>query len=147
MNWRAHLFIGICCGAIAAYFLSLQLPEAAIFTAISAAASLLPDLDIGNSKASRAANTAALLAALAAAFLLSFSKGGGIAEFLSSFAIIAACLLAIGFFIRPRHRGFMHGVPFALAAAAVCYAAFGLLAALAFATGYLSHLAADRLPL
>jgi len=147
MNYRAHLFIGVCCGAIAAYLLRLPIGEAALFTAISAAASLLPDLDIGNSKASQALKAAALLAALAIAFLLSFARGGGAAEFLSSFVLIAAALIAAGAIIRPRHRGIMHSVPFALAAAALCYVAFGFLPALAFAIGYLSHLASDRLPL
>ena len=146
MNYRAHLFVGICCGATASFLLRLDLPAAALFTAISAAASLLPDLDIGNSKASQAARAAALLAALAAAFLLSFANGGGAAEFLSYFVLVAAALIAAGILLRPRHRGIMHGVPFALAAAAIFYAALGLLAALAFAIGYLSHLAADRLP-
>ncbi len=145
MNWRAHLFIGISCGAIASFFLNLSFTETALFTAISAASSLLPDLDIRSSKASRAAYAVAFLAVLAAAYFLSFAKGGGVGDFLSSFAIIAAALLAIDFLLRPRHRGALHGAPFALAAAALCYFIFGALPAGAFLIGYCSHLAADRL--
>ena len=145
MNWRAHLFLGVACGAIAAYLLQLQLLDASAFCAVSAISSLLPDLDIRNSKASKATYAAALLCVLAAAYFLSFASGGGMAEFLSSFAVIAAALLAIDFIFRPRHRGAMHTAPFALAAAAICYFALGALAAGAFLIGYCSHLAADAM--
>ena len=143
MNWRAHLFIGFACGAIAAFFLRLPLLDAAIFTAISAASSLLPDLDIRNSKASQAAYAVALLAVAAAAYYFSFAKGGGIDGFADAFLAISATLLAIDLLFRPRHRGLMHRLPFALAAAAVCFAIFGAFPAGAFLLGYLSHLAAD----
>ncbi|MCX6772102.1 MAG: metal-dependent hydrolase [Candidatus Micrarchaeota archaeon] len=143
MKWRAHLFIGVACGAFAAFLLRFPLPDAAVFCAISAASSLLPDLDIRNSKASQAAYAVALLALLAAAYFLSFAKGGGWREFALSFIAILCVLAALDLLIRPRHRGTMHGAPFALAAAAVCYAVFGALASGAFLLGYLSHLAAD----
>jgi len=143
MNWRAHLFIGVASGAVAAYFLQLSLLPALLFTAISAASSLLPDLDIRNSKASQAAYGVALLAVLAAAYSISFAKGKGAAEFLSSFAIIAGALLALDLLFRPRHRGIMHSFAFLAAIAAACYFFLGSLVALAFSIGYFSHLAAD----
>ena len=144
MNWRAHLFIGVAAGAVAAYLLRLGLPDAALFCAVSALSSLLPDLDIRNSKASQAAYSVALLAVLAAAYSLSFAKGGGLQSFVFSFFAIAGALLALDLVFRPRHRGVMHGAPFAIVAAAACYAFFGALAAGAFLLGYLSHLAADQ---
>jgi len=145
MNWRAHIFIGVASGAIASYFLGLGLPNAILFCAISAASSLLPDLDIRNSKASKAAYAAALLAVLAAAYSLSLAKGRGAGDFVLAFAAISGALLLLDLLFRPRHRGVMHGAPFALAAAIVCYAAFGALPSGAFLLGYCSHLAADRL--
>ena len=136
MNYRAHLFIGVACGATAAFLLRLPMPDALVFSAVSAASSLLPDLDIRSSKASRATYAVALLAVLAAAFSLSFAKGGGLPEFALSFLAIALALLAVDLVFRPRHRGVMHGAPFALAAAAVCYAAFGAAVSAAFLLGY-----------
>ncbi|MCX6772131.1 MAG: metal-dependent hydrolase [Candidatus Micrarchaeota archaeon] len=143
MKWRAHLFIGVAASAFAAYLLRLGLPDAAIFCAVSAASSLLPDLDIRSSKASQAAYAVALLALLAAAYFLSFARGGGWQEFALSFIAISCVLAALDLLIRPRHRGMMHSLPFALAAAAACFAVFGALASGAFLLGYCSHLAAD----
>ena len=145
MNWRAHLFIGVSSGAIAAYLLRLDMPNAIFFCIVSAASSLLPDLDIRNSKASRATYAAALLFVLAAAYFLSFAKGGGFQGFALSFLAIAGALLVLDLLFRPRHRGMMHSAPFALAAAAACYLLLGALAGGAFLLGYCSHLAADRL--
>ena len=145
MNYRAHLFIGVACGAVAAYLLRLGLPDAAVFCAVSALSSLLPDLDIRNSKASQAAYAVALIAVLAAAYSVSFAKGGGLGDFAFSFFAISGVLLAVDLIFRPLHRGMMHGAPFAIVAAAACYAFFGALAAGAFLLGYCSHLAADRL--
>jgi len=143
MNWRAHLFIGVACGAFAAYLLRLDLLSAAVFCIISSLSSLLPDLDIRNSKASKATYAVALLAVLAAAYTLSFAKGGGISEFALSFAAIACVLIVLDVVFRPRHRRMMHTAPFALVASAACFAIFGALAAGAFLIGYCSHLAAD----
>ncbi|MFA6214741.1 MAG: metal-dependent hydrolase [Candidatus Micrarchaeia archaeon] len=143
MNWRAHLFIGVSCGAAAAFLLSLPLAQAASFTIISSAASLLPDLDIRNSKASRATYAAAFFAVLAVAYRFSFANGGGFQEFAVAFLAIGGALAALDLLFRPRHRGAMHGAPFALAASAACYLMFGALASLAFLIGYCSHLAAD----
>jgi len=143
MNWRAHLFIGVSSGAIAAYLLRLDLPNAIFFCAVSAVSSLLPDLDIRNSKASQATYAVALLCVLAAAYSISFAKGGGIQEFVFSFLAIAGTLLVLDLIFRPRHKGMLHSAPFALAAAVVCYVVFGALAAGAFLLGYCSHLAAD----
>ncbi|MFA6907535.1 MAG: metal-dependent hydrolase [Candidatus Micrarchaeia archaeon] len=145
MNWRAHLFIGVACGAAAAYLLRLGMLDAAFFCAVSAASSLLPDLDIRNSKASKATYAVALLAVLAAAHSLSFAKGGGAREFAIAFAAIGGALLAIDILFRPRHRGVMHSAPFAFAAAVAAYFIFGAPASGAFLLGYCSHLAADRL--
>jgi len=144
MKWRAHIFLGICTGAVAAYLLSLPLASAFFFCAVSAASSLLPDLDVRNSKASQATYAVALLAVLAAAFSLSLAKGGSVQDFAISFLAISGVLIVLDLIFRPRHRGMMHGVPFALASAAACYAIFGALAAGAFLIGYCSHLAADK---
>ena len=145
MNWRAHLFIGVACGAIAAYLLRFDMFSAIFFCAVSAASSLLPDLDIRNSKASKATYAVALLAVIAAAYSLSFAKGKGLQEFALAFAAIVAVLIVLDLLFRPRHRGVMHSAPFALAAAVACYLFFGALSAGAFLLGYCSHLAADKL--
>ena len=145
MNWRAHLFIGVASGATAAYLFQLALLPALLFTAVSAASSLLPDLDIRNSKASKATYAVALFAILAAAYSVSFAKGKGLDEFALAFTAIVLALLALDLLFRPRHRGMLHSAPFALAAAAACYVFFGALASGAFLLGYCSHLAADKL--
>ena len=145
MNWRAHLFIGVASGAAAAYLLRLGLIDAALFCIVSAASSLLPDLDIRNSKASKATYAVAFFAVLAAAYSLSFAKGKGLQEFALAFTAIVLVLLAIDLLFRPRHRGMLHSAPFALIAAAACYLVLGALTAGAFLIGYCSHLAADRL--
>ena len=145
MNWRAHIFLGICCGAFAAYLLSFPIASALVFCAVSAASSLLPDLDIRNSKASQATYAVAFLSVLAAVYSLSFAKGGGLQDFAVSFFAISGVLLALDLIFRPRHRGMMHGLPFALAASAACFAFFGAFASGAFMLGYCSHLAADAM--
>ena len=145
MNWRAHLFLGISSGAAAAYLSWLGLPDALLFCAIAGGSSLLPDLDIRNSKASQSAYFAAFFAVLALSYQSSIAKGGSISEFASSFGIISAALLAADFLFRPRHRGVMHSLLFALACAAACYAAFGMLPSAAFLIGYSSHLLSDWL--
>ena len=143
MNYRAHLFIGVACGAVAAYLLRLSLPSAALFCAVSAVSSLLPDLDIRNSKASQAAYAVAIFAVLAAAYAFSFARGGGIGDFAFAFFGLACALLLLDLIFRPRHRGMMHGAPFAVAASAACLVLFGELMAGAFLLGYCSHLASD----
>ena len=144
MNWRAHLFIGISLGAVSSFLLRLPLlPDALLFCAISGAASLLPDLDIRNSKASKASYAVAFLAVALLSYQNSIAKGGSLADFASTFAVVCAVLLAADFLFRPRHRGVMHSVPFAAAAAVACFAAFGLLPSAAFLAGYCSHLLAD----
>jgi membrane-bound metal-dependent hydrolase YbcI (DUF457 family) len=145
MFWRAHLFVGLSLGAFASYLLKPGLPDSLLFCAISGVSSLLPDLDIRNSKASQATYFAAFLAVLALAYQSSFAKGDGFSEFASSFGIIAAALLAIDLLFRPRHRGVMHSMGFLLAIAVVCYLAFGAMASAAFLLGYSSHLLSDRL--
>ena len=139
----SRFFIGFASGAFAAYLLHLDLPNALFFCAVSSASSLLPDLDIRNSKASQATYAVALLFVLAAAYSFSFAKGGGFQEFAISFLAIAGVLLVLDLIFRPRHRGMMHSAPFALAAAVACYFVFGPLSAGAFLLGYCSHLAAD----
>jgi membrane-bound metal-dependent hydrolase YbcI (DUF457 family) len=144
MKWKAHLFIGISFGAIASLLLGLSLlPDAFLFCAISGAASLLPDLDIRNSKASQASYVVAFFAVVLLSYQNSIAKGGSLGDFASSFTVISALLLAADALFRPRHRGAMHGVPFAFAAALVCYIALGMFPAAAFLLGYCSHLMAD----
>ena len=145
MNYRAHLFIGVASGAVAAYLLHFDLQNSLFFCAVSALSSLLPDLDIRSSKASQATYAVAMFALLAVAYSLSFAKGGGLGDFAFSFFAISGVLLALDLVFRPRHRGMMHGAPFALAASAACFALFGALASGAFLLGYCSHLAADQM--
>jgi membrane-bound metal-dependent hydrolase YbcI (DUF457 family) len=143
MNWRAHLFIGLSLGAAAASLLGLGLPDALFFFAISGISSLLPDLDVRNSKASQATYFAAFLAVLALSYQSSLAKGGSIADFAYFFGIIAASLFAIDLLFRPRHRGVMHSMGFLFAVSAACFFAFGPLVAASFFIGYFSHLLAD----
>lgn len=142
MNWGAHLVLGAACGVIAAYLLSLPIVDAFIFTSVSGIAALLPDLDLRKSKASQIVGGAA--AALALILALLWSNGDGV-RFLAAFCAMLLALLALDWFLRPRHRTIFHSAIAALVLAAACLFLFGWIIALACAMGYLSHLAADRM--
>ena len=142
MDWKAHIAIAALAGAAVSYFFFPS--QILLFTLISAAAGLLPDLDIRNSRGSQIAYALAIALVLLAAYQLSFAAGKGWQEFLLYFAAIAAVLAVADFLIRPRHRGVMHGLLFLLALSAACWLLFGALAASAVFAGYFSHLLADR---
>jgi hypothetical protein len=107
----------------------------------------LPDLDLRNSKASQALYLLALGAALFAAYQLTLGAGKGMLQFAIALAEIVVALLALDWFLRPRHRTIMHSAIAALALAAACFFVFGWQLALACAIGYISHLVADGIRL
>lgn len=145
MDWKAHMLIGCIFGAVGgSSALSLELPSLALFSAISGAAALLPDLDLRKSKFSQILYLAAAVAILAAAAALS-GKGGAVKpqEFVFYALGLGAALLFLDLLIRPRHRGVMHGILFLCAISAAAYFTLGVFFALALFLGYLSHLLAD----
>jgi len=146
LDWKAHVFIGCLFGAVGGSgIFGLDGAKLALFIAISGVAALLPDLDLRKSKFSQLLYVGVAVAILAAAYALS-ERGARFATEFAAYAIfLTAAALLLDLLFRPRHRGVMHGAPFALAAAIVCYAAFGALPSGAFLLGYCSHLAADRL--
>ena len=145
MDWKAHLLVGCIFGAIGgSSVLGLQLPSLLLFCAISGIAALLPDLDLRKSKSSQLLYAAVAIAIVAAAAALS-GKGGAMQPV--QFAIYALALgvafLFLDLLLRPRHRGFMHGILFLAAITAGAYFALGQFIALALFLGYASHLLAD----
>ena len=140
MDWKAHLFIGVFAGLAIGFFCFGMGTQAILFSAVSGAGALLPDIDLRKSKISQIAYAVAAVLIAAFSFLLS---DGDIARMLTYAAAMALGLLALDFLVRPRHRGITHSLLFALALAAAAYFLFGLVAASALLTGYLSHLLAD----
>ena len=144
MNWKAHLFIGAACGFIlSAYALRLSAADIAVFTVVTGASALLPDLDLRKSKASQALYLLALGCSLLAAYWLTLGKGLGMVQFAEALALLLLAFLALDWFLRPRHRTVMHSMGAAVALAAACFLVFGWQLALACALGYATHLAAD----
>ncbi|MCX8175463.1 MAG: metal-dependent hydrolase [Candidatus Micrarchaeota archaeon] len=143
MDWKAHLALGAASGAIAALLLGLSQSQALLFLSISGFSALLPDLDLRTSKASQVLYALALALMLASALLLAGFEPGRAAAY---FAAAAAFFLVLDLLFRPAHRGIMHSALFALACSAAAYLLLGWLFSAAFATGYLSHLLADRAP-
>ena len=141
LDWKAHLILGVLAGAAVAHFaFGAGGERLLLFCAISGAAALLPDIDLRKSKVSQVAYAAAAAAIVAAAWLLS---GGDWRKMLLYAGAAALGLLAFDLLARPRHRGITHSLLFLALLAAAAYFAFGLFAASALATGYLSHLLAD----
>ena len=141
MDWKAHLILGALAGAAVALFAFNSAGEQLfLFCAMSAAAALLPDIDLRKSKISKIAYAIAAAAIAAASWLI--SRGDGEKMLLYAGAM-ALALLAFDLLARPRHRGITHSLLFLLVLAAAGYFAFGLFFASALATGYLSHLLAD----
>jgi membrane-bound metal-dependent hydrolase YbcI (DUF457 family) len=145
MDWKSHLFFGIVLGAAVANFvLRTDALGTAAFAAIAGASALLPDLDMRSSKASQILGLAAVAAILMAAGWFAVANGKSVGEF----ALYAAILLVVVFIadrlLRPRHRGVMHSFGLLCAIAAAAWLLLGWFFALAFATGYFSHLIADK---
>lgn len=107
---------------------------------IAGISALLPDLDTRSSKASQVTYVLAGAAMLAAAIYFSGGEASLTAAYL---AVLLIAFLVLDFFLRPRHRGIMHGLAFLGIAGLVAYAAFGGFVASAFLLGYFSHLLAD----
>jgi hypothetical protein len=118
-----------------------------IFTLAAGAFSLLPDLDLRKSKASQVFYLLALGLALFAAYWLTLGSGKGMLQFAEALCVLLVALLALDWFLRPRHRTIMHSTGAALVLAAACFFAAGWQIALACAIGYVSHLFADRIRL
>ena len=141
MDWKAHLIFGILLGLAAAIFIfHFQPADTLRFCAISGVAALLPDLDARNSKASQITYALAGAALLAGAVYFAGGNSSKTAEYL---AVLIVAFFALDFFVRPRHRGFMHGLLFLFIASVLCYFALGGFVAAAFLPGYFSHLLAD----
>ncbi len=138
-----HLLLGIAAGAAIGYFLGMGVTDVILFSALSGASALLPDLDLRKSKASKAVYAISFALALCIAAFLARGGSGKLEEFALYAILISAALLAMDLLFRPRHRGVMHGVLFMCAASIACFTMFGWFSALAFAAGYSSHLIAD----
>ena len=138
------MLFGAIFGAAASLLFQLQPHELALFVAISAAASLLPDLDMRRSKASKLLFLAALLAALWASGWIFFASGLNFYLALLSFCALLLFVAAVDFLFRPPHRGVMHSLLFLAALWLAAFLSFGSFFASALAAGYLSHLVADR---
>ncbi|MCX6772998.1 MAG: metal-dependent hydrolase [Candidatus Micrarchaeota archaeon] len=141
MDWKAHLLFGILLGAaVAIYIFHFPAADTLRFCIIAGVAALLPDLDIRSSKASQITYVLAGAALLAGAIYFAGGAASKTAEYLV--ALIVA-FFALDFFVRPMHRGFMHGFLFLFASSAIAYFALGGFVASAFLIGYFSHLLAD----
>lgn len=141
MNWKSHLIFGVLLGALAAIFIfHFDFPGIIRFCVISGASALLPDLDTRSSKASQITYVLAGAALLGAAIFLAGGDATGTAAYM---AALLVAFFALDFFIRPRHRGVMHGLLFLLVAGLLAYFALGGFVASAFLFGYFSHLLAD----
>jgi len=141
LDWKAHLLFGILLGAAAAiYIFHFPAADTLRFCVISGVAALLPDLDIRSSKASQTTYVLAGAALLAGAI---YFAGGAASKTAVYLAALIVTFFALDLFIRPRHRGVMHGFLFPFIASAIAYFALGEFVASAFLIGYSSHLLAD----
>jgi membrane-bound metal-dependent hydrolase YbcI (DUF457 family) len=141
LDWKPHLLFGILLGAaVAIYIFHFPAADTLRFCIITGVAALLPDLDIRSSKASQITYVLAGAALLAGAVYFAGGNSSKTAEYL---AVLIVAFFALDLFIRPRHRGFMHGFLFLFIASAIAYFALGGFVASAFLIGYFSHLLAD----
>jgi membrane-bound metal-dependent hydrolase YbcI (DUF457 family) len=144
VDWKSHLILGFILGAAVSFpILHASLWQGLLFSAISAASALLPDLDQRRSKASQITYGAGIIAAFAFSLLLTISAGATMLDFLIFFAFAAFLLLLLGALFRPRHRGVMHSLAFLAALCAAAFVLFGAFPAAAIGLGYLSHLLSD----
>ncbi|MCX6770394.1 MAG: metal-dependent hydrolase [Candidatus Micrarchaeota archaeon] len=146
MNWKAHLVFGAIAGfAVFSLLMGMRAEQALIYSAISGACALLPDLDLRKSKASQLLSLLALALAGAFACYLSWRAGDGLAQAAWNFALLLLALVAADWFLRPRHRTLLHGFAFAIVFSLACFFLFGKEFAIAGLIGYVSHLVSDRM--
>jgi len=144
MNWKFHMLFGALLGAFAAYFIFNFSGSALIlFSLLSAASAILPDLDLRKSKASQMLYCAMLAIAILISYQNTLAKGKGIIDFALLAVIVCCVMLALDFLIRPAHRGITHSLLFLAAIFAVAFFLSGLFFASAICIGYASHLISD----
>ncbi len=146
MNHTGHMIVGGITGIIAMLVVgSFSLP----LLAICLLGSILPDIDLKQSKASQIVQP---IAVLGVAFLLYplihtfFStKFGTIAAIIISLAISAAVIFLLLFPLRLKHRGITHTWKAAAVFAIIAGIALGINAGIIALLSYASHLVIDKI--
>ncbi len=141
MNHAGHMFVGLLVGAAAAFLLAAS--PTPTLVALVVLGSILPDIDLYHSKASKVIHFVAFVGG-AFVFQPLFS-GYGLVSWLVAGIISLAALLVLLIPLRLKHRGITHswGAAFIFGVAAALAAGItgGLISLLAYA----SHLIVDRI--
>jgi membrane-bound metal-dependent hydrolase YbcI (DUF457 family) len=140
MDWKSHLFLGILFSSFFAYFLNLSFQDYILFLIVGGISCLLPDIDHPKSKISQI--FFALVFILILDFSFSYSKNP--LQFLILSLILISIFFILYFTFKPSHRGLTHKLSFLLLFSLILYFFLGIFA-LAFFSGYLSHILADKL--
>ena len=142
MNHFGHMVVGGILGIAAMFILGVfSLP----LIAICLLGSILPDIDLKQSKASKIVQP---IATLGIAFLIHpfFStKFSPIAAIAVSLVIAAAVILILLFPLRLKHRGITHSWKAAAVFSIIAGTALGINAGLIALVSYASHLVIDRI--
>ena len=142
MNHFGHMVVGAILGLVAMLVLKVfSLP----LIAICLLGSILPDIDLKQSKASQIVQP---IAALGIAFLLYpfFSaKFGALAAVVVSLAISAVIIFILLFPLRLKHRGVTHSWKAAVVFSIISGALLGINGGIIALLSYGSHLVVDRI--
>ena len=148
MNWREHLLIGLVVGGAIAAFMGMTPFMIIIAAAVAGFSALAPDIDHDSSKVRQVADFTVPI------FALFFSVSSGCAGFTCSFedwqGILTAALAMVGAYaviityLKPRHRGIVHTLVFAVLYGVLLFVISNLTFAIFGFAGYVSHLLADK---
>lgn len=140
MDYKGHMLSTFIMAVLALYFLNIPANETAmLWLIIALGASLLPDLDLENSKANQLLNPVIFAISLAISFFVTKDI-----FFLVTLAIIIFSLYRLIIRISANgHRGHFHTVYFAIFLATPVYIYAGLFLATAVVFGIGAHLIED----
>lgn len=140
MNHEGHLFVGLLVGIITALALNVALSLQIV--AIVFLASILPDIDLKQSKASKVVEFAVVVGgafALQPFFPFSFPTSLLLAAIVST-----VVLFVLLFPLRLKHRGVTHSFKAALFVGIVTAIALGITTGILAFAAYASHLIVDK---
>lgn len=142
MNHRGHMLIGLIFGIAAMLVLQIFSPE---LVALVLLGSILPDIDLQQSKASKVVQ---FVAVIGGTFLLQplFSKffstiAAAVAALLASIALVFLVLLPL----RLKHRGVTHSIWAAVVFGVLAGLAVGIAGGIVALLAYASHIIVDKL--
>jgi inner membrane protein len=148
MKWFAHFVIGAAIGTVIAYFLGFSGITLVAGAAVAGLSALVPDIDHESSKARKIADFSAPVFALLFAVSSECANLSCSADIWKVVVIIALALVGVYTIImtyfKPKHRGMVHSISFAVFYGLLLFLLSDLSFALIGLAGFVSHLVADN---